>query len=375
MILVLSYQKYEQGTDPVVDWLVHYDAPFVRLDLLSVLDGRTSLSFTDDGRAIVNGYDLEARIQVVFYRRFLRTVPLGNCRDILHHHRQLRDDLDREAADLFYEIFHRLRGAAWLPDLPATEAADNKLRMARLARAAGLRVPTTMICNRKEDLQAFHQTQPSGLVCKPINYCGYYFAGNHVYTAYTQLVDETFIQEAPERFFPTLFQARIERDYELRIFYLDGEFYPTVIYANNYGEDLTDVKLISNKDTTHNLPYQLPEALYRALDRFMRSAKLRTGSIDVLRDGAGNYHFIEVNPVGQYTAPGKQCNYHIEKKIAQWLIKNLRPETFPPLSRRNSYETCPLPTATCGASAEAITPSLQTANALALPNGTVVSSM
>ena len=38
MIVVLSYDFYEQGTDPVIDWLLFYNAPFVKVtyqDLIS----------------------------------------------------------------------------------------------------------------------------------------------------------------------------------------------------------------------------------------------------------------------------------------------------------------------------------------------------
>jgi len=341
MILVLSYHKFEQGTDPVVDWLIRYDAPFIRLDLKSLLEGETSMHFQDDGRIIVNGYDLQDEIKVVFYRRFMHTAPLRNCREAPHHREQLKDDLDREAGDVFQEIFRRLDHALWLPDYMPTERANNKLHMAALARRAGLKVPSTFVCNRKKDLLAFHDRTPTGLVCKPVNFCGYYFQDEYAYTAYTTLVDEAFLADIPERFFPTLFQAVVERDFELRIFYLEGAFFPAAIYANDYGEDLADVKLIAEQDTTHNLPYKLPVELTEKLHAFMQLAGLSTGSIDVLRDLDGTYQFIEVNPVGQYLAPGRKCNYYIEKKIAQWLIQknkqaNGSPKPFPPKPTRIS---------------------------------------
>lgn len=347
MILVLTYRKYEQGTDPVVDWLVHYDTPFLRLDLLSLLEGETSMSFQDDGRLIVDGYDLRKDIKVVFYRRFLRGIPLTNCLATPHHLPQLNNDLDREAGDVFREIFRCLDQALWLPDFAAYERANNKLHMAALARRVGLTVPSTLVCNRREDLLAFYGRNPTGLVCKPVNFCGYYFQDGYSYTAYTTLVDEAFLADTPAQFFPTLFQAAVERDFELRIFYLEGEFYPTAIYANDYGEDLADVKLIAERDTTHNLPYALPDNLKEKLHDFMQLAGLSTGSIDVLRDLNGTYNFIEVNPVGQYLAPGRKCNYFIEKKIAQWLIKkNKETKNSPERSHLNLIGTSPSLTVT-----------------------------
>ncbi|TXF88461.1 hypothetical protein FUA23_14340 [Neolewinella aurantiaca] len=347
MILVLTYRKYEQGTDPVIDWLIRYDAPFVRLDLLSLLEGRNRLHFEDDGRIIIDGYDLQDQIKVVFYRRFLRSLPLDNCQELPHHLPQLRSDLNREAADVFREIFRRLSHAHWLPDFEASERADNKLHMTKLARAAGLRVPSTLVCNRKDTLLDFYRKKPGGLICKPINFCGYYFRDGFAFTAYTKMVDEDFLKATPDRFFPTLFQEVVERDFELRIFYLDGKFFPTAIYSNDYGENLADVKLIAEEDTTHNLPFALPEELKERLDAFMKSAGLTTGSIDVLKDMDGRHQFIEVNPVGQYLAPGRKCNYFIEKKIAEWLIqKNREASGLRSLSPQNLTVTSPSITAT-----------------------------
>ena len=43
------------------------------------------------------------------------------------------------------------------------------------------------------------------------------------------------------------------------------------------------------------------------------------------RDGGplyGTYYFLEVNVVGQYLLQSINCNYKIEKIIAEWLLKN-----------------------------------------------------
>ncbi len=329
MILILTYQHYEQGTDPVVDWLVHWKVDFLRLDMLGVLNGTTSLDFSEEGEVFVDGINLSEKISVVFYRRFFRPIPLPNCSSISTSRSQLANDLYREAKDIWSEIFRRLKNCIWCPDMTATDRADNKLLMNAIARKAGLKVPKTIICNTKKTLLAFLAQNPSGIICKPINFCGYYFKEDFSYTAYTKMVDEEFLDNCPAVFFPTLFQGRIRRDYEIRTFYLDGSFYPTAIYANDYDPALADVKLIAGKKSTHNLPCTLPSKLCQQLDVFMKSINLVTGSVDILKDPEDNYYFIEVNPVGQYLAPSKDSNYLIEKKIALWLVKQMKKINHP----------------------------------------------
>ncbi len=324
MILVLTYQHYEQGTDPVVDWLVHWKVDFLRLNMLGILNGTNILDFSEEGDILIDGINLSEKVSVVFYRRFFRPIPLPSCPSISNSRSQLANDLYREAKDIWTEVFRRLKNCVWCPEISATDRADNKLLMNSLARKAGLKVPATRICNTKKTLLEFLKQNPHGVVCKPVNFCGYYFKDDFSYTAYTKMVDAEFIDNCPDVFFPTLFQSRVDRDYEIRTFYLDGSFYPTAIYANDYDPTLADVKLIAGGRSTHNLPCTLPPKLCQQLDLFMKNVNLITGSIDILKDPEDNYYFIEVNPVGQYLAPSNDSNYLIEKKIALWLVKQLK---------------------------------------------------
>ena len=38
MIVVLSYNWYEQGTDPVIDWLIYHKANFVKITIQDLLN-------------------------------------------------------------------------------------------------------------------------------------------------------------------------------------------------------------------------------------------------------------------------------------------------------------------------------------------------
>jgi D-alanine-D-alanine ligase-like ATP-grasp enzyme len=45
-----------------------------------------------------------------------------------------------------------------------------------------------------------------------------------------------------------------------------------------------------------------------------------TCSVDMIVDTDFNYHFLELNPVGQFVALSEFCNFNIEKYIAIKLI-------------------------------------------------------
>mgnify|MGYP003653909829 CR=1 FL=1 len=47
---------------------------------------------------------------------------------------------------------------------------------------------------------------------------------------------------------------------------------------------------------------------------------LNCGSFDIIYTPSGEYYFLEVNPVGQFQWLSYNCNYFIEKLIAEGLI-------------------------------------------------------
>lgn len=50
----------------------------------------------------------------------------------------------------------------------------------------------------------------------------------------------------------------------------------------------------------------------------MTALDLNSGSIDFIKSG-NNYYFLEVNPIGQFGNVSTDCNYSLERKIAEFL--------------------------------------------------------
>ena len=66
MILVLSIDKYEQGTDPVIDWLIYKKANFVKVTIQDLISTITDFSIDVNlGRIFLNGVDITDEIKVI----------------------------------------------------------------------------------------------------------------------------------------------------------------------------------------------------------------------------------------------------------------------------------------------------------------------
>jgi len=82
-----------------------------------------------------------------------------------------------------------------------------------------------------------------------------------------------------------------------------------------------DYRYYDDDQPNRNIPYQLPESVEQSIKQFMKSKNLNCGSLDFMYGTDDNYYFLEVNPVGQFGWVSTNCNYYLEKRIAERLAK------------------------------------------------------
>lgn len=319
MILILGYDSYEQGTDPVISWLLHYQVPFVKVSLHDLLYRRVPYFVDLENRdVVIDGLSVKHAVTTIWHRRFLGGVdrleyPAGPDSD------QLNFEVRTEIRDLVAYLELLFRDKRWLTPLHKSKA--NKLELLDAAARCGLRVPHTRVLNNRRDLLAYYHQLDGQLISKPIaDVRNAYQRQEHTYVILTNTIDEARIAGLPEYFFPSLFQERVAVACEIRVFYLDGRFFSTTTLTSR-PERSVDKKLDSTAEHVHYVPYQVPRAVEQRLHALMQAIGLNIGSIDLLRTPEGEYVFLEINPVGQYLAESTFCNYALEKEIADWLIQ------------------------------------------------------
>ena len=325
MILVLSYNTYEQCTDPVIEWLRFYKAEYIKVNIQDLITKNQRYVVNPTKKEIIiDGVNYYNKINVVWNRRFRNKLNfVGNLKDSLS--RQLNAESNSEIETLSDYLRYLLKDKVWSPQEDIY--FENKLVLHQIAKECGLLVPEKRIINNKSDLLKFYNESENGLISKPMAYSGYYIKDDITYLMYTIDYDLEMINQLDDFFFPTLFQEKVVADYEIRNFYNDGEHYPTAILLDKTNRAL-DIKLNYTAKRINWNTYSLPEEVKQQLNLFMTKANLNTGSIDLIKDISGKYFFIEVNPAGQFLAPSKRCNYNIEKIIAEWLIKKDKQETY-----------------------------------------------
>jgi glutathione synthase/RimK-type ligase-like ATP-grasp enzyme len=326
MVLVLSYAGYEQATERVLDWLLYYRYPFLRISQRDLLDPEADWRIAaHTGRISFRGNDLQATVGAVFFRRWVAESPPASSAATANE-RAFREEIAGEGHDLAALLVAGLKDKFWLPHPTASERAANKLAVLSRAAAAGFPVPRTYVCRTRAEVARILDDGGRQWVTKPIKFCQYYHDGQGgVYTHFTSALGAAELAQLPERFFPSLVQERIAARLEVRVFYLQGQCYAEASYESAPdAAAAVDIKLRQGNANMHYLPYRLPDAVLTALRTLMDDLELNTGSIDLLLGQDGRYYFLEVNPVGQFSAPSGKCNYQLERRVAELLIEQDR---------------------------------------------------
>jgi ATP-GRASP peptide maturase of grasp-with-spasm system len=320
MTVAIFSQEFDPSTDEVIDWLIHYEKDFIRINEFSVNQfPEIDICLDNKKQDIKVGKFCDDEISSVFYRKNglykIPDIEFGFSKTVTYTKGFLKNELD-----LFYEaIAENLSGAKTLGAKFSKMDCD-KFGVLASAKTSGLRIPNTIITQRKESLLKFYKENNSKIITKPIfNGASIPLSETETGVMYTSMIDDDTLKKIPDTFFPSLFQEFIEKEYELRIFYLDGKFYASALFMECTSDNI-DYRNKNKNKTVRTVPYLLPKDIEERLHNLMTALDLNTGSIDVLKSKQGEYIFLEVNPVGQYEEISINCNYDLNKKIATWLI-------------------------------------------------------
>ena len=315
MIAIFSKRNFELSTEKVIDWLKYYKANFVRVN---ATDFYESLSYTG------GKFDmLPQDINVCWFRRWMDEDYLSNkiiTGDMDKGNMlELNMHLSLEAKVLNNHLWSSLKNKQWLTD-PNREFGGNKLFYLKEAKKHGLDVPDTLITHCKERLIAFKEKHRR-VISKSIGEPVFFFDNDKGLSLKTIEVTDQLLAEVPDRFFPSLFQELIEKEFEIRSFFLDGKFYSMAIFSQLDEQTAIDFRNYNKTRPNRYVPYKLPEDIESKLLNFLRKAQISTGSLDIIKASDGRYVFLEINLVGQFGMTSMPCNYALDKAIANYLMK------------------------------------------------------
>ena len=196
----------------------------------------------------------------------------------------------------------------------------NRLDIMLEARKQGLKIPHTLITGNKEKLEGFFKEyeNKNGIVSKRI-LDGYFYQDDEFLYNFnlTFPITNKILTQTPKEFSISYFQERIIADFEIRVIYIDGNFYSACIHNFDQVIDYR-IKLIK-MDNLRIVPFQLPKEIEMKIETIFQKFNLNYGSADLMYSN-NEYYFLEINPTGQISFINNACNFHIENVMAKKLI-------------------------------------------------------
>lgn len=303
MILILSKSKFEITTEIVLDWLIHFNQDYMRIngndpiDLNDDFSKYTSIWF----RSWVNEYETSVMNLV---ENIENTIKLDN---------NIRNENKIKSEYLFY----KLKQAYWLTH--PERMTVNKLVILDEAKKIGFKIPDTKLLNNKVELAKF-RLKNKRIITKSMGNPLPLVGKNAQFIFYTKEVSAEHIQMLPETFPVSLFQELIKPKYEIRVFFINNTIFATAIFVIDEHTNSSDYR--SERQNIRQVPYKLPNEIEAKIRIFLNNLNFNTASVDLIFGDDDQFYFLEINPVGQFGGVSDAGNYYLEKEIAVNLIKN-----------------------------------------------------
>lgn len=297
----------DASTHEVIKWLNFYNQKYILINTI------TDFELYD---IILDQSYFKKNISSIWYRKLIINPQQVNVKSAELLNTSFRF-LVSESKYFYFSVEKYLKNIKSLGD--GFEHMDlNKIEVLLKAKEIGINIPSFLLTSKKAELIEF-KNKHTTIITKPIyNADVIKFDEFNTGVMYTKIVTDKVIDKVTETFFPSLFQECIIKEYEIRVFYLDGAFYSSAIFTNNNDDNIDYRDKGTHK--IRSITYQLPKNIEKQLTKLMQVMELNTGSIDMIKCKSGKYYFLEINPCGIYEGISNACNYNLNKKIAEWLI-------------------------------------------------------
>ncbi|MQS34281.1 MvdC/MvdD family ATP grasp protein [Streptomyces katsurahamanus] len=283
---------FEAGTDLVVEGLSAARVPVFRMDTRDFPSKLELQAINVDGCWVGS--------LVTEHRR----LSLGDVRAVYWNRPGLFEFPDLSESDA-----HWARGAAriglggvlsslearWMNHPARASAAEFKPRQLKVARAAGLVVPKTLITNSPDAVRSFvQQLGEVPLVTKPL---GVPTVMHHsgLETMYTRPVDLGGLGGVEVT--AHLFQEQVPKDFEVRMIVIGGACHSVRIDATSAAAKM-DWR--ADYDALKYTPIPTPDLVSTSVRAYMTIMGLTYAALDFVVRPDGVWVFLEANPSGQW---------------------------------------------------------------------------
>ncbi|QDU80501.1 glutathione synthetase [Polystyrenella longa] len=295
MLLILTNSQ-DATADYLVPLLIDAGIPLKRLDTDTLLTD-TTIAYRNGEPLLSTGpYELSPLDVVnIWYRRpeQLNNVKFSDSPE------------DRFALEEWAEAIEgflaHVPTCRWMNHPSANVQASHKLEQLTTARSLGFYIPDTLVTQESAEAKKFFEQHKGQVIVKPMS--GGYIEreGHNDSLIYTCRVENHHLEASSDLVnCPTLFQQFLRKRSDVRITIVDAAIHAVELYAmDSTGAQRCDIRRNNMSDVEYT-QIELPKSVASSLRNLVTHYGLRFAAIDMAVDFDGKWHFLEVNPNGQW---------------------------------------------------------------------------
>ncbi len=220
----------------------------------------------------------------------------------------------RESMTTLHGFLDLLGEAFWIDPPSAMVMAENKTRQLRLAQSVGLTIPPTLIGADPQAARDFFHHHKGRVVAKLQTSLQHSMhGGGGLPTRLLRPEDLAALDGLTSC--PMVFQQYIEKLYELRVAWVDGQAFVGALDGAKCGVDWR------YETTAAWQRFELPESIRVKVAALMQRLSLRQGALDFIVTPRGEYVFLEVNPHGEWGMLERDLGLPIGAALADALLR------------------------------------------------------
>lgn len=257
--------------------------------------GHLSIEPSEPSVGISLGGIAYGEFATVWYRRAVK------YRDVLNVADYTRDFIERELREAHGCLAATVSTMAeFVVGGEGVTKASAKAFQLYLAAKMGFNIPKTLITNDYEKVSRFiDENHPVAI--KPFTPHHWHDAKSHNYriASTTLIKDKQAISPESTNVCPSIFQAYIDKKYELRVTVIGSHVFAARI-SKTSGGSFVDWRFHIQSDDVSVEAVRLDEELERRITSYVEALGLKYGCIDLVVDQKGKIFFLEINPSGQF---------------------------------------------------------------------------
>lgn len=325
-VLILS-DDYDQTTNDVIGWLIKKNIDYVRVNPSKFIE-ITKIDICNENIDICLKYDGQVvnlnEFTHYWYRRGNFTLH-DNADSLIKANyeklflKEIIDEIKDQNRTIIDFLHLHISNSTSLIDIGSYISNNtNKLYNLLIAQKVGLKIPKSVVTSKKSELQNFKGL--NDIITKPLTQGASWGYQSRI-VGYTKIVNDDFINKLPELFKESFFQECLQKEFEIRVFYLKEKMFASVILSQNDLQTEVDFRNYNYKKPNRVLRFELPSIIEKGIINLMKSLYMQSGSLDFVYTKSKEYIFLEVNPVGQFFQVSHPCRYQLEKEVAK-IISN-----------------------------------------------------